>query len=255
MQLFKKGTSTKIERDRKNSVTLLLAAAGSGTRLGGVSKPLLPLDGRPAVCYSLDAFSAVEDVTRIVISTKKDDIPAFRDIVKQGGYTKVVAIVEGGSTRQESVKKAFDAAFGKKRTDFVAIHDAARPLITQGDIEAALLDARTYGAAVCASRIADTVKRTDRVALVTESVDRENLYALQTPQVFSCDIYAAALAAAERDGFEATDDSSLVQKAGFRIKLTDACRENFKITYPDDVALAELVLKSRAAKKASPASL
>ena len=246
MQLFKKGTSAKIERDKKDSVTLLLAAAGSGTRLGGVSKPLLSLCGRPAITYSLDAFSAVGDVTRIVISAKKDDVPTLRDIVKQGGYTKVVAIVEGGSTRQESVRKAFDAAFCEKRTDYVAIHDAARPLITKEAIEAALLDARTYGAAVCASRIADTVKRTDRVALVTESVDRENLYGLQTPQVFSTDIYAAALAVAERDGIDATDDSSLVQNAGFRVKLADAGRENFKITYPGDVALAELVLKSRA---------
>ena len=246
MQLFKKGTSPKIERDRKNSVTLLLAAAGSGTRLGGVSKPLLNLNGRPAICYSLDVFCAVEDVTRIVISAKKDDIPTLWDIVKQGGYTKVIAIVEGGSTRQGSVKKAFEAAFCEKRTDYVAIHDAARPLVTREAVEAVLLDARTYGAAVCASRIPDTVKRTDKVAMVTESVDRENLYGLQTPQVFSTDLYMSALAVARRDGIDATDDSSLVQHAGFRVKLTDACRTNFKITYPDDVALAELVLKSRA---------
>lgn len=244
MKLFGKKNSN-IKKDKKGSVTVILAAAGSGTRLGGVSKPLMEICGKTAIEYSLEVFQRNEDVTRIIISTKKEDIPRYESIVRNRGFDKVVGIITGGATRTESVSKAFRSAFDDTVTDFVAIHDAARPLITDEMVSCAISEAKHYGTAVCASLCPDTVKRAGKSLFVTESVDRNGLYMIGTPQIFSYDIYCTSLALCERDGFEATDDSSIVQNAGFKIRLCETSRDNIKLTYPGDVLIAEAILKSR----------
>ena len=244
MKLFTKSVSTP-KKDKKGSITVILPAAGSGTRLGGVSKPLMNILGKCAIEYSLEIFERIEDVTRIVISTKEEDIPKYEEIIKKRGFRKIIGVISGGDTRQSSVAKAFRFAFDSVITDFVAVHDAARPLITEESVRSAFADAKKYGCAVCASLCPDTVKRANGTGFVTESVSREGLYLIQTPQVFSYDIYSASLAVAERDGFEATDDSSLAENAGFRIKLCDTPRDNMKITYPSDIPIAEAILRSR----------
>lgn len=244
MKLFANKTP-KVKRDKKGSVTVILAAAGSGTRLGGVSKPLISILGKTAIEYSLEIFENIPDITRIVISTKEEDTEKYRAIIKQRGFSKVVGVIAGGSTRGESVSKAFRYAFDDTITDFVAIHDAARPLITEKNVKNAINDAKLYGTAVCASLCPDTVKRADKGAFVTESISREGLYLIATPQIFSYEIYSASIALAEKEGYEATDDSSLAQHAGFGIKLTETERDNIKLTYPGDVLIAEAILKSR----------
>lgn len=244
MKLFTKKAKTP-PKDKKGSVTVILAAAGSGTRLGGVSKPLVDILGKTAIEYSLEIFESIDDITRIVISTKQEDIPKYAEIVAKRGFTKVAGIISGGSTRQESVAKAFRYAFDKKITEFVAIHDAARPLITKQAVENAIRDAKKYGSAVCASLCPDTVKRADKSSFVKESVDRNGLYLIQTPQIFSYDMYSTSLAIAENDNFQATDDSSMVENAGFRIKLTETSRDNMKLTYPEDACVIRAILKSR----------
>lgn len=244
MQLFSKNTK-KVSKAPKGSITVIIAAGGSGSRAGGVSKPLLELCGKYAIEYSIEAFSSFAEVVRIIISCKCDDIEKYREIVKDKGYTKVFAVVEGGATRQESVSKAFKTAFSDLQTDFVAIHDGARPLVTQEIIKEAILDAVKYGSAVCAVPATDTMKRASRQMFVQESVDREGLYNIQTPQVFSFDLYAASLAIAERDGFLATDDSSLLENASFKIKLSKGSSENIKITYPEDIIIAKALLENR----------
>ncbi len=244
MKLFAKKTTVP-PKDKKNSVTVIIAAAGSGTRLGGVSKPLVRLCGKYAIEYSTEVFSACEAVTRIIISAKEEDIPQYEKLISDKGYTKVIGVVSGGSTRQESVSKAFRKAFDEMSTDFVAVHDAARPLITREEAEAAIQDARKYGCAVCASLCPDTVKRVGKGGFTCESIDRNGLYLIGTPQIFSADIYMTSLALAERDGFEATDDSSLAEYAGFKIKISETSRNNIKITYPEDIGLSEMILRSR----------
>ncbi len=248
MILFGK-KAPKIKKDKAGSVTVIIAAAGSGTRLGGVSKPLIKLLGRTAVEYSLDAFSALPRVARIIISTKEEDIPVYEGIVKEGNYNKVCAVLAGGKTRQESVSIAFKASMGFGSSDFVAIHDGARPLIAPEDITKAFDDAALYGSAVCAERCADTVQRADRSGFVSETVDREGLYLIKTPQVFSTELFAASVAAAEKSGFEGTDDGSLLLNAGFKVHLCETSFENCKLTYPGDIAKAELVLMAREREK------
>lgn len=244
MKLFAKKTNVP-PRDVKNSVTVIIAAAGSGARLGGVAKPLIKLCGKFAIEYSIEAFSAQDKVTRIIISTKEEDIPIYEKLIREKGYAKVAGVIAGGATRQESVAKAFRWAFSKMTTDFVAIHDAARPLITCGEIKKAIADAAKYGTAICASVCPDTVKRAGKGGFVSESIDRNGLYLIGTPQIFSTDIYMTSLALSERDGYEATDDSSLVEYAGFKLRISVTSRNNIKITYPGDAELAEMIIKSR----------
>lgn len=244
MKLFTQ-KAKDVKRDKKGSVTVILAAAGSGTRLGGISKPLMKICGRTAIEYSLEVFQNNEDVTRIIISTKEEDIPKYESVVKKCGFDKVIGIIRGGATRTESVSKAFKTAFSDGITDFVAVHDAARPLITNDMVKRAICEAKKYGTAVCASLCPDTVKRAGKSLFVTESIDRDGLYMIGTPQIFSYEIYSTSLAICERDNFEATDDSSIVRNGGFKIRLCETSRDNIKLTYPGDVLIAEAIIKSR----------
>ncbi len=244
MKLFTKKPSN-VKKDKKGSVTVILAAAGSGTRLGGISKPLMTILGKSAIEYSLEVFERIADITRIVISTKEEDIPKYKEIIKKRSFQKVIAVIPGGSTRSESVSKAFECAFKDVTTDFVAIHDAARPLITEEAVNKAIADAKNYGTAVCASLCPDTVKRAGKGTFVTESVERDGLYLIATPQIFSYEIYSTSLALAKKDNLETTDDSSMVQHAGFKVKLCETSRDNIKLTYPGDALIAEAILKSR----------
>ncbi len=248
MQLFRKGTKQNTLRGSRGSFTVIIAAAGGGTRLGGIPKGLLSLSGHPMIEYSLELFGSLPCVENIVISSRGEDIEKYQKIVADKGYTKVSQVVCGGMTRQESVSLAFRAAFSGKITDFVAIHDAARPLIAKEDIEAVFSDAKEYGCSVFASPCPDTVKRVGKSGFLSESVDREGLCLIGTPQAFSYDIYATSLALCERDGISVTDDSSMAEYAGFKIKLTEAKFPNFKVTYPEDIVLAESYLRLKKEK-------
>ena len=248
MQLFAKNTK-KVPKDKKGTITLIIAAGGSGTRAGGVSKPLLLLGDKYAIEYSIEAFSFFDEITRIIISCKKEDIAKYEKIVKDKNYTKVSTIVEGGENRQESVSKAFKTAFSDLQTEFVAIHDGARPFVTREIIKEAILDAKKYGSAVCAVPTTDTMKRANSTGFVTDAVHRDGLYNIQTPQIFSFEMYATSLAIAERDGFLATDDSSLLENASFKVKLSKGSNENIKITYPEDIIIANALIENKNAKK------
>ena len=231
---------------RHKTATVLIAAAGSGTRMGGVSKPLMKINGREALLYSLDLFDGSSFVERMVISTRKEDIETIENLVKAQGYTKEIIVTEGGSTRQESVSLAFKAGFEKrKKTHFVAVHDAARPLLTKEELKNVFELASKYGNAVCAAKAKDTFKTTDKNNVISGHVERENLWHIQTPQVFDTDMFHTALALAQRDGFEATDESGLVSNAGFLVKLSECGHDNIKLTYPEDAYIAEAIIEKR----------
>lgn len=226
--------------------TVIIAAAGSGTRMGGVSKPLLKLSGRHAILYSLDTFMKSEYVERVVISARREEMQLLKEIVSRENYPKEIIVAEGGKTRQESVERAFSAAFsGRKKTKFVAIHDGARPLVTEDEVLRAFRTAEQYGCAVCAARAKDTFKTTDKSNVVTGHVERENLWHIQTPQIFDTDIFHTSLALAAKNGTEATDESGLVSAAGFVVKLVETGHDNIKLTYPEDVFVAEAILSKR----------
>ena len=228
--------------------TVLIAAAGSGQRMGGVYKPMSMLAGEPMLAYSLKAFQNSGFVKQIVISAPEERMKELVDLGKSCGCTKLRAVVKGGETRADSVVNAFRAAFDKKEniTPFLAIHDAARPMITTEIIDKVFLECTRHGSAVCATKLRDAIKKSGNDNFATEILDREGIWQMQTPQAFDTDIYHTALATLGKDNISnAHDDAAIVMKAGFKCFLVETGFSNFKVTYPEDLELAELILKSR----------
>ena len=227
-------------------IGVIIPAAGSGARMGGVYKPLEKLCGKEMLLYSLDTFQSCEDVAFVVISAREDKIPEVEKICRDNGYTKVKKVIAGGKDRQESVENAFSCGlFDDERITHVAVHDAARPLFDKDMADKVFSEAAVKGNAVCACRVRATVKKTDDLSVVCDGVDRDNLWLIQTPQVFEKQMYKAALVKAKNDGLVATDDSSLVSANGTRVNLCETPSFNIKITYPEDVFLAEAIINKR----------
>lgn len=221
----------------------IITAGGSGTRLGGSPKQLRELCGKPCILYSLLAFQACKDIDEIIVVVKDGQEDEIERLCKENGITKLKAVVLGGFSRQESVCNGFMQISSKSK--IVAIHDAARPLILPSQISLLLEEANRYGAATAAKKCADTMKRADDKGMITETVPREDLYAVQTPQVFKADLYRVALALSKRDGFLVTDDCSLAENAGFSVKLCELDGPNFKLTTQDDLITITSILKER----------
>ncbi|HEU4598236.1 MAG TPA: 2-C-methyl-D-erythritol 4-phosphate cytidylyltransferase [Solirubrobacterales bacterium] len=233
-------------RRRSSAVTAVIAAAGSGERLGaGGPKAFVPLAGKPMVEWSIDAFQACDSVRSLVVAAPPGHV---HDLAGND-----FGVVPGGATRAESVANAL-AAVG---TALVAIHDAARPLLTPELVEALVadLDADPEAAGVIAAApVTDTIKRasgqldttmaSNRPLAIETTEDRSLLWRAQTPQLFRTEALRAALAAAERPE-EATDESMLVEAAGGKVLIHPVAEENLKVTTPLDLRVAELLLQSR----------
>jgi 2-C-methyl-D-erythritol 4-phosphate cytidylyltransferase len=213
----------------------LIVAAGSGERLGaGRPKALVELAGRPLVQWSIDALRQVEEIERIVLALPPGTAaPAG------------VRAVEGGACRSESVRRALDAA---GEGDPVLVHDAARPLVTADLAErvlAALAGEQDADAAIAAAPVTDTVKRVDGAGAVTETLERSELWAVQTPQVFRRAALERALDVSAQELARATDDAWLIEQAGGRVIVVRASEENMKVTVPLDLRVAEMLLAVR----------
>ena len=226
---------------RNEYVTAIILAAGVGSRLNtSVAKQKMSICGKSIVARATEAFLRCESIDSIVVVTRAEDI----DFVKQELHfagEKLYAIVEGGDCRAESAKQGFLAI--PPSTTHVAIHDAARCLISPKDITAVILEGKKHGAASAVSKIVDTVKLVSD-GKIKETVPRENLYSAETPQVFSVEHYANSLSAAE-DLHCITDDNMLLEKMSVPIVPVVLSRKNPKITYIDDLDYAEFLLKRR----------
>ncbi|MBR5444802.1 MAG: 2-C-methyl-D-erythritol 4-phosphate cytidylyltransferase [Clostridia bacterium] len=220
----------------------VILAAGNGVRFGDENgKHLTVVEGVPVLARSVMAFETCPLVDEIVVVTRREDIAACRNLLS--GITKLTNVVEGGSTRQESARLGFDAI--NPAAELVSIHDAARCLVTPELIAQVVQEASLHGAAAAAEKTVDTVKRADKNGIITETLDREYIWMVKTPQTFLADMYRAAAYMAQRDGVTATDDCALAERLGFKVKLVDCGWENLKITYPEDVYRAKLVLEMR----------
>ena len=232
----------KEEKKRFNSAVIL--AAGNGTRMNDDrAKQFIEIRGLPVLVRSAMAFEQSPEIHEIVVVTRAADIEGCTKILRDHGITKLTRVIAGGSTRQESAKLGFDAV--NPACDYVAIHDAARCLVTPDNIEAVMETAYVSGSAACASRVVDTIKKTNGANTITETIDRENTWLVQTPQVFMADMYRAAAYMAVKDHVVATDDCMLCERLGFQVKLVDTGRFNIKVTYPEDITMAEMILAIR----------
>ena len=234
---------TKITRPARKLLPLkscgaVIVAAGSASRMGGIDKVMAELGGEPMIRRTVRAFQNSDAITSIVIVTREDLIRPISALCRD--MDKVVAVVAGGSSRQESVHLGLNAL--PKGTKLAAVHDGARPMISWEVIDRTVRAANTYGAAAPAIPVKDTIKVVQG-GLVKETPDRASLQAVQTPQVFDFDLLRGALKKAETDGAQVTDDCSAVERLGMKIKIVEGDERNLKVTTPLDLKIAELLLE------------
>lgn len=241
MSIFNK-LNKSTAADSKPFVSAIVVAAGNSTRMGGVNKQFLLIDGVPVLIRSLLALSSSELVDEIVIAARQEDIPRMYSMVKDYGVVKVKEIVSGGETRQKSVSNAVSAC--SEQCGCFAIHDGARPLVTVKEIDSTILRAFECGAASTAVRVKDTIKLADENGVILSTPDRAFLWAVQTPQVFEKELYLAALKNVQ-DSESFTDDCRLIEEYGHKVQLVEGSYDNIKITTPGDAALAEAIVLRR----------
>ena len=219
----------------------VVPAAGSSTRMGK-DKLLLPLGEQPVLLHTLRALDACPYITEIVVVTREELIVPIGQLCRDAALEKVRKVIVGGATRSHSVL----AGLGELSPDaeLAAIHDGARPLVSQAVLEAVIRRASECGAAAPAVPVKDTVKRA-RDGLVTATLDRAELRAVQTPQVFQVDLIKTALQKALEDGAELTDDCAAVERLGIGVALTEGDYCNLKLTTPEDLTVAEALLAWR----------
>jgi len=220
----------------------VVAAAGSSRRMGGENKLLLPLDGVPVLVRTLLALESAQLVDEIVIATREEDLLTIGDLCKLYGIRKPVKIVCGGETRQESVLAA--ALECREDAGYIAVHDGARPLVTAEMIDRVIRLAHRTNAAALAVPVKDTIKVVQDGKVVS-TPNRETLRAIQTPQVFDAQLLRAALQTAVENGDVLTDDCAAVERLGKEVYLAEGSYENIKITTPEDICLAEELLRRR----------
>jgi len=216
----------------------VIVAAGSASRMGGIDKVMAPLDGEPMIVRTVRAFQQAEAVKEIIIVTREDLITKITSMC--GKYDKVRAVVVGGKDRAESVRNGLNALSSKVK--LAAVHDGARPLISQAVIDRTVRAAHTYGAAAPAIPVKDTIKVVEG-GMVTTTPDRNTLKAVQTPQVFDFDLLRGALKKAAADGAPITDDCSAVELIGFKVKIVEGDERNIKVTTPMDLKVAQMLLE------------
>lgn len=224
----------------RKTCAAVIVAAGSATRMQGIDKMLVPLAGVPVVLRSVRALAASDCIDSLVIVTRTECMETLRTLCAE--VSKPVTVVPGGASRPESVLAGLAAL--PEGTELAAIHDGARPLVTQAVIAEAVEAAERCGAAAPAVPVHDTIKQAEN-GLVRATPERKTLFAVQTPQVFDVRLLKTVLRAAMERGIALTDDCSAVEAAGKPVVLTQGCEENLKITTPVDLTLAEAILKRR----------
>ena len=226
-------------KPKPEKVAVVIVAAGAGKRMEGIDKVLVLLGGEPLLLRATRPFQQCPAVSQIVVVISGEKEQQCRALVAGPDWTKVTDICLGGDRRQDSV------AAGLKRLgefDWVIIHDGARPLVTVDLIERGLEAARETGAAAAAVPVTDTIKAVDANGIVRQTLPRQNLMAVQTPQVFRFDVIQIAH---HQDTDDVTDDASLVERLGHKVKLYMGSYDNIKVTTPADLALAEIILRRR----------
>ncbi len=222
--------------------SVVVVAAGSSERMGG-DKMLMTLGAKPVIIRTLMAFQKSPMVDDIVVVTKMEKITAIADMIKLYDITKVTQVISGGATRVESSLAGVSAV--RRGAKLIAIHDGARPLVSQELIERVVKEANEHISAVPVLPSTDTLKQVDSRGVIVEGVDRASVFRVQTPQVFDADIIKGALTKAVEKRLPITDDCSAVDMMGFSTYTVEGDAGNIKLTLPEDMVLAEAILKSR----------
>ncbi len=234
---------TKVTRLARKALKLkycgaVIVAAGSASRMGGIDKVMAPLGGEPMIVRTVRQFEQCDAIKEIVVVTRQDLVVPIMDLCHD--FKKVVAVVIGGDSRDQSVNNGLNTLSDKVK--LVAIHDGARPLVSWQLIDRVVRAGNTYGAAAPGIPVKDTVKVVQG-GVVLETPDRSRLQAIQTPQVFDFDLLRGALKKAWQAGLKMTDDCSAVEHMGMSVKIVEGDERNLKVTTPVDLKIAESLLE------------
>lgn len=227
--------------DNIKKVSAVIVAAGSSSRMHGIDKQLLDIGGKPVIARAVSAFQKSEVINEIVIVTREDLIPQIKKLVSENGFSKVKSVVKGADTRQKSVFNGISAT--SETCEYVAIHDGARPFVTQEIIKNTVDAAIKYGAASAAQAAKDTVKIVEDNGKIIKTVNRDAVRLMQTPQVFEKNTYLSAMKSVPNSEMF-TDDCVLMEKFGRPVYCVEASPLNLKITTREDIIFAEAIIRS-----------
>ena len=216
-------------------VKVIIPASGSGERFGSkIPKQFLKIEAKEIIAHTLEKFNSIKLVDEIIISTKLEYFVKISAILKKYNLRKVSKIVEGGKRRQDSVYNAL-INLECDTDDIILIHDAVRPFISKKKIIELISTAKRYECVIPGMPVAETIKRIDGKNIVTETIDRKNVWTIQTPQAFKYDIILKAFEKAYAESFTGTDESAIVENADYKVKVIEGEKTNVKITYRKDI--------------------
>jgi 2-C-methyl-D-erythritol 4-phosphate cytidylyltransferase len=224
-------------------LTAIIVAAGSSQRMG-FDKLFSVIAGKPVIAHTIHAFERAKSVTEIIVVAREDRRDELKKLARSQKWRKIRSIVLGGARRQDSVCAGLGQLGGN--TLYVSVHDAARPLITPKEIERVFQSCRKHGGAALAGAVTDTLKRADVDFTVTDPIDRNGVYAIQTPQIFEKKLLKEAYRLIAKKNLSVTDEVSAVEVLGRQTVLVPNHDFNFKITFQCDLPMAEFILKQRA---------
>ncbi len=222
----------------KASLSVIIAAAGRSQRFqSAVRKPFVPVRRKPILYYSLETYASLDETSQIIVAVNGEDLPmAIKRLKPRARKCKISAIMEGGRHRFDTVALALLAV--NPQAEFIAVHDAARPFVSPKLIRSVLKAAEEVGAAVPALEMSDTIKTATKDGRVDVTLDRSNLRAIQTPQIFRRDWFISAYEKFAGSHFHATDDSQVLEVAGYPVAIVPGEKTNLKITHPEDLVIA-----------------
>ena len=225
-------------------VTAIFPAAGRGSRMkADRNKILLELEGEAILIQTLKKFAEIDRITNLIIAVSKEEIPIIKNLLESKNFSKPIQIVEGGSERQFSIYNAIKKV--PSESEIVLIHDAARPLISVEIIDRVIDSAIEFGGSIAAVPEKNTIKIATSDQFVDKTLPRNLLWEIQTPQAFRREIIEKAYESAISDKFLGTDDSSLVERIGYPVKIVESESSNIKITTPDDLLFAKEFIRRR----------
>jgi len=232
-----------MNKNKRSFTSVVIAAAGKGTRMGiATNKQYIMLQGKPVLALTIQQFEDCDFIDEIIVAANETELEYCRkNVMERYAFTKVKDVVSGGMTRQQSVYNGLRRV--SPECGIVLIHDGARPFIDAQSIKTCIDAAQKYGAAVSAVPARDTIKRADSSGFISETLDRNGLWYIQTPQAFRRELIMEAHAKAAEEGFDGTDDAVLAERIGHKVRLVMGSYNNIKITAKEDLVMAEALIR------------
>lgn len=226
---------------------VIILAAGKSKRTGKINKTFYPILKRPLIYYPVQAFETHPKIQKIILVIRKNDFRKATAFCKKYKFKKIVGIARGGKNRQDSAYSGLKMAesLKSKRGDLTLFHNAANPLVSKREIAQVIREAKKYGAALVTQPLKDTLKKADKLDFVRKTITRENLWLAQTPQAIKYTLALKAFKKAKKDKFLGTDDVSLVERLGKKVKIVPASLRNIKVTSQEDLEIIKILLKNK----------